>query len=193
MKKLLSVLLAPALAGCFSMTATPVARTEWSVYGAPCESLTTESKFGVTRLSQIVVRAPYDGRNFAVERTDLSTAFDPYNLFAASPAQLLKGAVHDHLAKSGVFKAVVSSSSAASAEALAEVTITDLKLDCASDDAFPDRRDAVVGVSILVLNDKRAIVGSSKGTGRVDAKNGDYSVAFSKALSDAMTGAIKGL
>lgn len=193
MKKLLAVLLVPVFAGCFSLTSTPVARTEWNVYGAPRESVTTESKFGVTRLSQITVRSPYDVRNFAVERTNLSTAFDPYNLFAATPAQLLKGAIHDHLVESGLFEAIVSSSSAANAQAVAEVTVTELKLDGAEDPAIPDRLDAVVGVSILVLNEKRAIVASSKGYGRVDAREGQYSVAFSKALSAAMVQAMKGL
>lgn len=193
MKKALAAILLPAFAGCFSMTATPVARTEWNVAGGARETLTAEPKFGVTRLSQIVVRAPYDVRNFAVERADLSTAFDPYNLFASAPAQLLKGAVHDHLAESGLFKAVVSSSSAANADAVAEVTITELKLQSGEEATSSDRLDAVVELSILVLNEKRVIIASAKGSGRIDAKSAPYSTAFSKALSVAMVKAMKDL
>lgn len=190
MKKLGAILCLGICAGCLTAT-SPINISDWPVQVATLKDRAESPKYGVARLSQVSVRAPYDVKQMAVLRADRSLAFDPYNHFAAQPSQLLKGLVQDALASSGYFKAVVPSSSAASVSEIVEVTISSLRLNCASDvDAAPI---AEASVTVLVLNGSREIVGASRGSGLAEAGEGDYGAAFSKAITNALSSALGGL
>ena len=190
MKKLLAICLLPVLTGCLSLTATNPTVAEWTVNAASLATRASAPKFGVARLSQVAVRAPYDVRSLTVLRGDYSLAFDPYNRFAALPSQLLRGPVQDVLSASGLFGAVVSSTSAAAATHVVEVTVTSLRLDCSGDSSQGDRREAEVGVTVLVLDGKRSIVASAQGVASEDARHGEYMTAFSTALTMALEKAL---
>lgn len=145
----------------------------------------TEAKADVVRVSQIGVRAPYDGTRLAVMRPDGSLAFDSYNAFAASPAQMLRGAVHDAVEASGVFSRVLATNSGGVCDLTLETTITRLALDCRKE----GRRDATVELTFVLLNGREAVA-SAHAEGKAATSDGDYSAAFSRALAKAVRSAI---
>ena len=184
MKKFLAVVLIPVLAGCLTSKAPPV--SYWSIeYKGPAASAPSP-KYGVVRSLPIAVRAPYNVRSITVLRTDGSVAFDPLNEFSASPAQLVKGALTDALAASGLFKDVVETSSIATSDVSVEVTVDRLALDCRQE----DQRTAVAEIVMKILKG-HAILASLKGTGAADAADGNYGAAFSTALSSAFVMALE--
>lgn len=183
MKKLLALMLVPALAGCFS--ASPIQVSHWPVdYVGPVSSVRS-GKLGIGRVSQVVVRAPYNVEGISVLRENGTVEQDPYNEFAALPSTLLRGALLDAMAASGKFKTVVNSSSATQASTTVEMMVTNLSLDCRTQ----DERKAVVTVVLRVLKSGE-IVGLEKGEGIADAANGNYGAAFSKAFSSALSAAL---
>lgn len=179
------------VAGCLSGGPRPV--SSWPVHACVVAKPAAKPTFGVTRLSQLVVRAPFDARQLAVLRDDATMADDPYNRFPAAPSQLLKGPAMDVLASSGKFAAVVGSTSAASVSHVAEITVTALQLDCKEGDGGEPRREAQVGVSLLVLDRDRAIVGMGEGFGTGDARKGNYGEAFSIAFTSSLLAALEDL
>ena len=187
-EKVLSLGLLFACAGCLSLTATNPTIAEWPLRAGTLARREDAPKFGVTRLTQVVVRAPYDARQMEVSRADNTLASDSFNRFAALPSHLLKGVAQDVLAASGVFKSVVSSSSAASASHVAELTVTEWRLDCAS-----GTREAAVSLDLLVLDRNREIVALVSGNSRAEAADGDYGSAFSTAFTLALEKALGGL
>lgn len=192
MKKLLAALVIPACAGCF--TAHVPAVSEWNVVPDVASVRTAKTPaYGVARLSQVVVCAPYDERGILVFRDDNTVVSDPYNLFAAVPSRLLREPARSVLQASGKFTSVVGATSSANASHIIELTVTDLRLDCSHDEAHPDRREAVAEVFALVLNQNRDIVASALGAARSDARDGNYGTAFSKAFSTALEDALKGI
>lgn len=180
MKQLLPLLFASAFAGCLTTSSPELA--EWSIPSEAPKTTRATSDFGVARLSQLLVRAPYDIRSLQVLRSDGTLVADPYNHFAAIPSQLLKGPVQDALGHSRRFTAVVGSSSSATVSHTVEVTVTKALLDCSGESS----RLAVVELSLLVLDRQRAIVWAGSGFGVGDAKDGDYGSAFAKALKTAI-------
>lgn len=190
MKKLGAILLFGMCAGCLTAT-KPTAICDWSVQVATLKDRAETPRYGVARLSQVSVRAPYDVKSMAVLRADSSLAFDPYNLFAAQPSQLLKGVVQDALTASGYFKVVVPSTSAASVSEIVEVTVSSLRLNCLNGEE--SRPLAEASVALLILNGSREIVGASRGSGSAEAVEGDYGAAFSKAITHALSAALGGL
>ena len=186
MKKVLCLLLAPALAGCLSSKPVPI--SHWSVsYVGPTAS-ERPGRLGIGRVSQVVVRAPYNAEGIAVLRANGTVEHDPYNEFAAIPSTLLKGVLLDAMAASGKFKTVVSASSAVKSDAMVEMMVPELALDCREKDA----RQAVVKIVLRVLKSGE-IVGLEKGEGRADANDGNYGAAFSKAFSAALVSALQRL
>lgn len=182
MKKLLSLALVPALAGCLTSSPLPVAH--WPVsYIGPSAAGRSE-KYGIGRVSQVVIRAPYNAEGISVLRANGTVEHDAYNEFAALPSTLLKGALLDAMAASGKFKTVVNSSSGTSSSAMVEMMVTKLALDCRQE----GERQAVVSIILRILQDG-AIVGLAKGEGLADAADGNYGAAFSKAFSDALSSA----
>ena len=183
----IALLLATGFVGCF--TARPPEVHDWSVEFLGRVKSDAKAKFGVARVSQVSVRAPYDVRGLQVMRADGSLAQDPYNRFAAAPSQLLKGAVLDAFEASGAFAGVVGQSSSAAVSVVAEVSVSRFALDCRIDGS----RMADVKLTVLVLDRDRKIAALLRGDGRADAAAGDYSKAFSKAFSAAMESASRQL
>ena len=178
------VLAASALSGCLTSSVPEIAY--WNIeYSGEKAGRGVEPRFGVVRVSQVVVRAPYSVKGLAVLRANGTVAFDPYNEYAAGPNALLKGAVEDALEASGLFKAVVGASSSAGASVTAEVTVTRLALDCRKEGV----RNAVAELELRLLAG-RDITSSAKGSGFADAADGNYGAAFSGAVSDAIKTAL---
>lgn len=185
MRKIFAFLPLIALTGCLSPIKPPEV-SEWTLHPETLADRVNTAKYGVTRLSSVQVRSPYDVRSFAVLRADSSFAFDPYNHFAAIPSQLLKGVAQDELAASGRFEAVVASTSVASASHVLELTVTDLRLDCSAATEENPSQIATVALSALVLDRDRKIVASGSGSGNSSVEDGDFGTAFSKAFAAAV-------
>lgn len=191
----ITVLLLVGCAGCFSSSMPDskswmvMPRTDLPQPPPPPEGA---SAFAATRLGPVTVSAPYDRQPFVVHRADGSVALDAYNLFASTPAALLRSPVKSRLEADGRFGHVVASASSAAADAQVEITVTDLSLDCRAD----GRRKARAALSVDVVKAGRgprdvALVGA--GSGEADAESGDYSAAFSAAFDAALSQALKAL
>lgn len=177
-------LLALALAGC--MSSAPKAPAHWTVSLDPKPIFAAATpKFGVTRLAQVAVRAPYDSSRLAVLRKDGSIAFDPFNSFAAQPAPLLRGAAQDVLEASGLFEKVIHGTSTAQAKLAVEIVVTRLALDCSVEGS----QKAVVGLTVATL-DGRAVCASVHGEGAAEVGKGNFTAAFSSAFTSALAGAL---
>ena len=183
MKWCFALLLVPVLTGCLSSSPIPVAH--WPVNYVGPVSTDRPGKLGIGRVSQVVVRAPYNAEGISVLRANGTVEHDAYNEFAALPSTLLRGALLDAMSASGKFKTVVNSSSGTTSSAMVEMMVTRLALDCRQNDG----RQAVVSVILRVLR-AGDIVGLEKGEGVADAANGNYGAAFSKAFSDAISAAL---
>ena len=186
MKKLFALMLVPALAGCF--TASPIPVAHWPVDYVGPVSAVRSGKLGIGRVSQVVVRAPYNAEGISVLRENGTVERDAYNEFAALPSTLLKGALLDAMAASGKFTTVVNSSSATISSTSVELMVTKLALDCRT----PGGRRAAATVVLRVLKSGE-IVGLEKGEGVADAADGTYGAAFSKAFSTALSEALSRL
>ena len=184
----LAVLL-PLVAGCFSAGPRPQAPVNWTIETRAVPVVAAvEPKWGVTRLAQVAVRAPYDGAHLAVLRADGSIAFDPANAFASAPSALLRGAAQDAAESSGLFARVVGPASSASTKTLLAVTVNRLALDC----RVAGARLAIVELTVTLV-DARTVVAVASGEGTAPTGTGDYSAAFSSAFTAAMTAALKRL
>lgn len=179
MNKLIALSLIPLLSGCLSASAPRV--TQWLLeYKGPVRA-TRLTKYEVGRVSQVLVRSPYNEVGIAVLRADGSMAFDPYNEYAANPTAMLKGFVFDAMDASGLFGSVVNPSSSVKSQALAEVLVSRLALDCRKE----GERKAMAAVRVrLIANDGKTLYAQGEGT--ADAKDGNYGAAFSDALSTAL-------
>lgn len=186
LKRLAVFVLLPVLAGC--LTASQPETVCWPVEFVMPDGARAadEPVAGVARVSQVIVRAPYGEKEMAVLRADGSLAFDGYNEYAANPAILLKGVVFDALEASGLCRTVVGSASSAVTPTSVEVTFTRLCLDCRNEGS----RLATAAVSVRVLG-KDESVRTEKGAGSADAADGNYGKAFSGAVSEALTEALK--
>lgn len=194
---LVGVPLACCCAGCLSSTA-PETRA-WTLDVAPdllpavpSAEGAAKPAFGTTRVGAVAVDAPYDKPPFVVRRADGSVAFDHYNVFASSPASLLRAPVRRRLGADGRFGSVVGLSSVAWADAQVEVQVVDLSLDCRT----PGRRRARAAVALDVVKagrGPRTVVLQGAGTGAADAADGDYAQAFSQAVDAALAEALKSL
>lgn len=173
-----------ALGGC--LTSSVPESACWNVeYAGSASPAGSGRRFGVARVSQVLVRSPYGVKGLAVLRANGSVAFDPCNEYAAGPAALLRGVVKDALSASGLFADVVESSSSAKSAVLVEVSFTRLALDCREAGV----RRAVAEVELRLVGD-RDIVARAMGSGAADAADGNYGAALSRAASGALSGAI---
>lgn len=189
-------LLACWCAGCLSSDA-PAAKA-WTLDAAPSAPAAGvlegagKAAFTTTRVGAVSVDAPYDKTPFVVRRADGSVAFDHYNVFAASPAALLRAPVRNRIGADGRFGSVVSPSSAAWTDAQVEVQVTDLSLDCRTD----GRRRARAALALDVVKagrGPRTVALQGAGAGEADAAEGDYARAFSSAVDAALAEALKSL
>ena len=187
-----AVLLA-ACAGCLSSAPPPA--TAWTVEAAmPSDMPPAEPKpvFAATRLGSVSVMSPYDQQAFTVKREDGSVAFDPANRFAAQPAALLKGPLMANLAADGRFGRVVPQSSVVNSDAIVEVVVPELSLDCRTAGARKARASVTVNV-VRGGRSSRDIALSGSGSGEADAADGNYSAAFGTAVNSAIANALSGL
>lgn len=178
-------------AGCFSSSVPPP--RAWTVSPADVTpAAPTPGAFAVTRQGAVTVAAPFDSTSFVVRRADGSVARDPYNVFVSPPSALLRTAVRARLEADGRFGRVVPQSSSASADVQVEVLVRDLSLDCTD----AERRVTRAAVSVDVLQSgrgTRTVILSGDGSGMGDAKEGNYSAAFSQAFDAALVNALKSL
>ena len=179
-------------AGCLS-SSTPTPKA-WMVSPTsdPPPAAPQPGAFSTTRQGAVTVSAPFDSTSFIVRRADGSVARDPYNVFAAPPSALLRGAVRARLEADGRFGRVVPQSSSASADVQVEALVGDLSIDCSEQ----SRRTARAAVSLDVLRSGRGgrdVILSGDGIGSADASNGDYSAAFSQAFDAALVAALRNL
>ena len=184
MRKLIALSLIPLLSGCLSASSPRV--TQWLLeYKGPVRA-TRVTKYEVGRVSQVLVRSPYNEVGIAVLRADGSMAFDPYNEYAANPTALLKGFVFDAMDASGLFGTVVNPSSSVRSQTQAEVLVSRLALDC----RMKGERKAVAAVRVRLIADDGKVL-CAQGEGSSDAKDGNYGAAFSSALSMALSTAFE--
>lgn len=181
MKKIVTaVFLLPLLTGCLTATVPDVAR--WPVEYRPVKAgQVGRPSFGVVRLSQLVVRSPYNTEGLAVLRANGTVAFDPFNEYAAQPSFLLRGIVLDALTASGLFDSVIGATSKVSEDYAVEVSVTRLALDCRKE----GERKAVAEVFLRLVKDE-SIAKVADGSAAIDAADGNYGEAFSRALSVAL-------
>ena len=182
MKKLIALALIPVVSGCLSASSPKV--TQWLLEYKGTKRAAQPAKYEVGRVSQVLVRSPYNETGIAVLRADGSMAFDPYNEYAANPTALLKGFVYDAMDASGLFGAVVNPSSSVRSSAMVEVLVSRLALDCRKE----GERKAVASVLVRVLVGAEKVL-YAQGEGEADAKDGNYGAAFSLALSAALSSA----
>ncbi|MGN0833658.1 MAG: ABC-type transport auxiliary lipoprotein family protein [Kiritimatiellia bacterium] len=176
----------PLMSGCLSSGVLPVSRwtIDYRADGKPAAS----ARYGIARVSQVSVRAPYDGDGLSVLLADGSVAADAYNLFAASPSQLLRGTVFDALTASGLFASVVNGSSAVSATVSVELLVTRLALDCRGEgDAGRTARAEIV---LRLVDSRGNLLQALPASGAADAADGNYGRAFSAAVSRALEQAL---
>lgn len=186
MKQLIVFFALPLLSGCLSPASMPEV-SRWSLEYGGAARTAKDAKFGVGRVSQVIVRTPYGTESIPVLRADGSIAFDPYNEFAALPSALVKGVVFDAMEGSGLFENVLNASSAATSSVSVEVMVLRLALDCRQEGS----RRAVAKVLVRLLKSgNNEIVGLAKGEGAEDAADGNYGKAFSRALSMALSTAL---
>lgn len=186
-KILLLPLLAFALAGCF--TSRPPEVAYWLVSGDPARVAKLSVKYPSVRLSQVILRTPYDGAALAVLRANDTVAFDAYNRFAASPSMLLKGPTIDLVRASGLFAGVVGPTSSVHTPDTLEVVYTRLALDCTG-----DRPQATMEVLLTLVDaSRRAVVASSVGSASVPVADGNYGAGFSAALTQSLSDALSKL
>ena len=183
MKKILPAFLLPLLAGC--LTSTPPSVSYWPLEYKGAAKPAAAAQYDVARVSQVLVRTPYNSEGITVLRANGSLAFDSYNAFAAQPSALLKGVLMDCLQNSGLFKSVVNASSSVRSSANVEMFVTRLALDCRTEGA----RHAVAEVLVRVV-DEGGEMRVAKGAGKVDAADGNYGAAFSGAVTAALDAAL---
>lgn len=181
MKRVLSVLLLPVLAGCLSPAKTPPVANWMLTPKAVEKAVVDKPVFGEARLAVVYVRSPYDGRPLTVLRDDGSVAFDPYNQFAAVPAALIKGTALDVLRGTGLFAGVQPAITTADVKANLELVVDELSLDCSAEGS----RKASVKLILAMVKDRQVVM-AEHGAATADAADGNYSAAFGTAFSRAL-------
>ena len=186
-KTAFAVVAALAFAGCLS-SKPPPAPSAWTVEPVAAKvARADQPRFGAVKLAQFSVRAPYDGTRLAVLRADGSIAFDAYNVFAAPPASLLRGAAADVMEATGVFGAVVGTAPV-DVDGSVEITVTRLAFDCRK-----GAPRAVAAVTMAFVSGRR-VMAVSKGEGAAPVgADGNFTAAFSAAFTEAVSAASDGL
>lgn len=172
------------LTGCLSANVSKA--VNWTLVPEASDFVAAdERKFGEARLAIVTVRAPYDGRDLVVLRPDGSLAFDPCNQFAAVPSALIKGTALDVLRGSGLFKGVQPAVTTADVDCNLELVVDELALDCRTE----GQRMASVRLALAMIR-KRQVVAVGRGAASVETTDGNYSAAFGKAFTKAVSAAV---
>ena len=188
MKRLWTVAaLALAAGGCLGPV--EVSRSAWVVESVVKPHAAVAPLFeGDVKVMSVSVRPPYDGERIAVLRPDGTVAFDPLNVFAASPARMLAGPAADGLFSAGLFGRAFTAYSSAKTRYGLDMEVSKLALDCRDKGS----RTATVELSATLLDGRECVaVGFGRGTCATD--DGDYSAAFSDAFSAAFEAACRNL
>ena len=169
------------VAGCFS--SRPPNPTNWTIEAVPSlVEAAASPAFGPVRVVSVKVRSPYDSLRMAVLRPDGSLAFDAYNVFAAAPSAVLRGATADAVEASGLFAAM---GTASVGSGTLEVEISRLALDCRRE----GKREAVVELSLVHSPDRKTSK-TVRSAGRVTVSDGCYTSPFSEAFTVALVKAL---
>ncbi len=187
MKTCLKVFPLALLCGCLSSAEMPSV-SYWLMEYRPTPMTVTTPKYDIARLSQVIVNLPYAGNRLVVLRKDGTVAFDERNVFASSPAALLKSVFLSGMKASGLFTDVVGATSNVAANLSVEVVVDRLALDCRTEDG----RRAFVELHLRLVKGK-TLVATVRGEGFADASDGDFGVAFSRAVSAAAASALSKL
>lgn len=182
MKKFIVFSFIPVLAGCLTANAPKV--SQWILEYQGDVRTAQVAKYDVGRVSQVLVRSPYNEVGIAVLKADGSVAFDPYNEYAANPTAMLKGMVSDAMNASGIFGSVVNASSSVKSTAMVEAFFTRLAIDCREEGV---RRASVAVVVRILGSNGRADI--AKGESVADAADGNFGAALSAAASAALRSA----
>lgn len=175
-----------ALSGCF--TSGGPEPVKWTVNAVAPKTSAASARAETVRISHLAVRPPFDSRSLTVLRSDGSVAFDYYNQFALAPSVLLMPVAVDVLSASGMFKAVLPSSSSARSDFSMEISVDRFALDC----RVKGVRKAAVAVTVRAVKD-RALVRTVKGEAARIAGEGGYTAAFSEAFAEALLSAVSGM
>lgn len=179
-----AAVLSSGLSGCLSASIPQI--NCWILDFDPSVSVkVAQPSFGTVRLAQVGVRAPYGAKAMAVLRANGTVAFDAYNEYAALPATLIKGVARDVLKSSGRFREVVGSTSSVKTDLSAEIGVSRLALDCRKEGS----RMATAAVELRLVRMGEPVCAVT-GEAKIDAADGAYGAAFSRAISAALVEAL---
>lgn len=170
------------LQGCLG--AAPARPRQWLVESVEMPGGSPIPAGDAVRLSRVAVFAPYDNLAITVLRPDGSVAFDGGNAFAAAPSALLREAVTAQLRRR--YRTVLLGETSGPVERC-EVHVRKFALDCRT----PGRRTARVELTVQIAGGRPSTVRTYDGAGECDAADGNYTRAFSQALSAAMGDALR--
>lgn len=172
-----------ALTGCLGGSSPEPRRWNLEVAKVEAASVAKTPIWDVVRVSRLVVAAPYDGHRLVVQRADGTLAFDSRNIFAASPAALLRVPTREVLNASGLARMVLSDNSGVRAKASLEIEVDTFALDCREEGRF-----AKVAL-VVTSSDDHKLVKSARGEARVAVEK-DFTAAFSRAYTAALMKAL---
>jgi ABC-type uncharacterized transport system auxiliary subunit len=115
LKDALSILLLSGLLlGCSS---APVKRQDFLLSNERIEAKTSKApKFGVLQVAELRANRPYNTQSLIYRESAQRFVLDPHNGFLAPPAQQISAETRDHLARSGLFSAVLPQGSTLAAQ-----------------------------------------------------------------------------
>lgn len=175
------------LAGCLGGRDPEPRRWTIQAAGAGEEATAKKQVWDVVRVARLEVAAPYDGLRLAVRRGDGTLAFDARNVFAASPATLLRIPTRDVLLASGKCRAVALANSPVKATQVLEIVVDTLALDCRKENEC----NAEVSLSATLV-EGRELVRTVKSAAVIPTQK-DFTAAFSRAYSEALGKALNEL
>lgn len=177
------VLVSFCLAGCLGGRQPEPRR--WTISACKIEEapLAIDQKWDVVRVAHLEVAAPYDGLRIAVKRKDGTLAFDARNVFAATPAALLRVPTRDVLLASGKCRAVVPPNSPVRAPCSLEISVDTLALDCSKEGEC--RAEVALSVTLFEGRELKRTLKSAAHV-PVNKENKNLSAAFSLAYSTAL-------
>lgn len=175
------------LTGCLG--SRPPEPRRWLIETPRAVSAAAEARpvWDTVRIARLAVAPPYDGLRLAVRRADGTLALDARNVFAATPAALLRLPTREIVQASGLARQVLPEGSQARAAVALEVEVDTLALDCTQ----PGSAHAQVALQATAVADRRC-VRTVRGTASVPA-DGNFTAAFSSAYAHALADALKEL
>ena len=150
-----AVLLAVALAlsGCLSR---PAIHKQTFAFGVPEIAATNAPVSGrVLRIKSLQIDPQFDERSLVYRTGEFSYARDPYAEFLGSPAEVLLAPITELLRNDGCFSTVVSAGSAAKANTLVEINVSQLYGDIRK----PGNLSAVLAIQFTFMDARNGLPG----------------------------------